>query len=60
MSSRVFVSTDPSGHTIQFIETDNAGGGAKLFMTGMAIRQDDESSDNNDQGNNHQNNGKGH
>jgi hypothetical protein len=41
-----FVFSTPGGKKFEFIETDNAGGGAKIFMTGSATRQQDQSSNN--------------
>ena len=59
-----FVFSTAGGKQLQFIETDNAGGGAKIFMTGTANRtgdreQDNQGQDNNDQGNS-KSNGNGH
>ena len=45
-----FVFATPGGKKIEFIETDNDGGGAKIFMTGTATSQQDNSG-NNQQGN---------
>lgn len=36
-----FVFSTPGGKEFQFIQTDNDGGGAKIFMTGTATRQQD-------------------
>jgi hypothetical protein len=36
-----FVFSTPGGKKFEFIQTDNAGGGAKIFMTGTATRQED-------------------
>jgi hypothetical protein len=37
-----FVFSTPGGKEFQFIETDNDGGGAKIFMTGTATKQQEE------------------
>jgi len=36
-----FVFSTPGGKKIEFMQTDNAGGGAKIFMTGTATMQED-------------------
>jgi hypothetical protein len=36
-----FVFSIPGGKKFEFIQTDNAGGGAKIFMTGTATRQEE-------------------
>ncbi len=36
-----FVFSTPGGKKIEFIQTDDAGGGAKIFMTGTATMQQD-------------------
>lgn len=36
----------PGSHVVHFIQTDNAGGGAKIFMAGTAVRQGDEGNGN--------------
>jgi|SRR5712692_5755558 len=48
-----FVISTPGRTSFEFIETDNSGGGAKIFMTGTATRPDQSE---NSQGNN----GQGH
>ena len=46
-----FVFSKPGGKTLTFIQTDNAGGGAKIFMTGTATKTENESGDNQGQDN---------
>lgn len=44
-----FVFTSVGGKSLQFIQTDNDGGGAKIFLTGAASRQERPGDNNNDQ-----------
>ena len=53
-----FVFSTTGGKEFQFIETDNDGGGAKIFMTGTATRQQDGGEGN--QSNNSSANSNGH
>jgi len=47
-----FVLTTVGGRALEFIETDNDGGGAKIFLTGTGRRQDDTGTgDDNSKGN---------
>jgi hypothetical protein len=49
-----FVFATPGGKRFEFMQTDNDGGGAKIFMTGTATLEQDQSGDNQGQ------QGKGH
>jgi len=54
-----FVFSTPSGKKLDFIETDNDGGGAKIFMTGSATRQNQAGSNNDNGGDDNGSNGNG-
>lgn len=43
-----FVFTSAGGKSLQFIQTDNDGGGAKIFLTGAARRQEKPGDNDND------------
>lgn len=49
-----FVFSTPGGKSFEFIQTDNDGGGAKIFMTGTATKNEDQGQ------NNQEGQGKGH
>lgn len=54
-----FVFSTQGGKRIEFIETDNAGGGAKIFMTGVATMQGAAPQNNDNNGDDKGNNGQG-